>query len=107
MKNTLRNSKKNYSEGALDEWLSAVDLGKLAKKIKFTRVSFPNIKATDWDKLYSELQKSTPINIRLPNHIIHRIKIASIYQGIPYQTLIKQWISEKLNSASEREGRRT
>jgi predicted DNA binding CopG/RHH family protein len=101
MKKSLTDSKRHRSEEELDAWLLATDLSELSSKIKFKRVSFPELKPTDWNRLYADFQKSTPINIRLPNHFIHRIKIASIQQGIPYQTLIKQWISDKLNASNQ------
>jgi len=52
----------------------------------FIRVRFPNLKPT-----------TTPISIRLPNHMISELKIRANRLSIPYQALIKQAIADKLN----------
>jgi predicted DNA binding CopG/RHH family protein len=53
----------------------------------FVRVRFPNLKPT-----------TTPISIRLPNHMISELKIRANRLNVPYQALIKQAIADKLNS---------
>lgn len=52
---------------------------------KFQRVRFPNLKPT-----------STSISIRLPSYMISELKVKANRLDIPYQTLIKQAIAEKL-----------
>ena len=51
------------------------------------RVRFPNLKPS-----------STPISLRLPQHMLERIKIAANKRDVPYQSLIKVWLSERLDA---------
>jgi predicted DNA binding CopG/RHH family protein len=48
-------------------------------------VRLPNLKPT-----------STSISLRLPNGLLERIKIAANKRDVPYQSLIKTWLAEKL-----------
>lgn len=47
----------------------------------------PNLKPT-----------STAISIRLPDPLLERIKVAANKRDVPYQSLIKTWLAEKLDS---------
>jgi len=47
----------------------------------FQRVSFPNLKMT-----------SQPVSIRMPNHLMARLKEKANGLNVPYQTLMKQYI---------------
>jgi len=49
----------------------------------FERVSFPNLKPT-----------SRPISIRIPEHILVRLKEHANEINVPYQSLIKEYIAE-------------
>ena len=42
---------------------------------------------------------STSISLRLPNGLLERIKIAANKRDVPYQSLIKTWLSEKVDTA--------
>jgi predicted DNA binding CopG/RHH family protein len=48
------------------------------------RVRFPNLKPT-----------TTSISLRLPVALLERIKVAANARDVPYQSLIKMWLSEK------------
>ena len=52
---------------------------------KAERVLMPNLKPS-----------STAISLRLPNGLLERIKIAANKRDVPYQSLIKTWLAEKL-----------
>ncbi len=54
------------------------------------RVRFPNLKPS-----------TTAISLRLPLGLLEEIKIAANARDIPYQSLIKVWLAEKV----ERNGR--
>lgn len=54
---------------------------------KAERVRMPNLKPS-----------STSISLRLPVALLERIKIAANRQDVPYQSLIKVWLSEKVDS---------
>jgi predicted DNA binding CopG/RHH family protein len=97
MNSNKKKRQSGYDEALIDDWLVSADLGKLSSTVEFKKVKFPNLKPTAWDDLYSKFQKSKPVSIRLPEYMIHQLKLASIEKGIAYQTLIKLWISEKLN----------
>ena len=52
---------------------------------KAERVRFPNLKPT-----------TTAISLRLPMPLLERIKIAANKRDVPYQSLIKMWLAEKV-----------
>lgn len=51
------------------------------------RVRFPNLKPS-----------SRSISLRMPLDLLERIKIAANKRDVPYQSLIKIWLSEKVDS---------
>jgi predicted DNA binding CopG/RHH family protein len=52
---------------------------------KAERVRFPNLKPS-----------TTAISIRLPLGLLEQIKIATNKRDVPYQSLIKMWLAEKV-----------
>ena len=57
----------------------------------------------DWTKAQSvtfpNLKPSTQtISLRLPQHLLDGIKAAANSRDVPYQSLIKVWLQEKLQS---------
>jgi predicted DNA binding CopG/RHH family protein len=54
---------------------------------KARRVRFPNLKPS-----------TTSISLRLPVHLLEQIKVAANRRDVPYQSLIKMWLSEKVSS---------
>ena len=55
----------------------------------------------DWSKatktnLLNLKPSSTSISLRLPNGLLERIKIAANKRDVPYQSLIKTWLAEKV-----------
>ena len=53
---------------------------------KATRVRLPNLKPS-----------TQSISLRLPVHTLERIKAAANVRDVPYQSLIKVWLEEKLS----------
>jgi predicted DNA binding CopG/RHH family protein len=51
---------------------------------KASRARFPNLKPS-----------TTAISLRLPVSLLETIKIAANRRDVPYQSLIKMWLSEK------------
>ena len=51
------------------------------------RVQFPNLKLS-----------TTAISLRLPLGLLDRIKVAANKRDVPYQSLIKVWLSEKVDA---------
>ena len=51
---------------------------------KATRARFPNLKPS-----------TTSISLRVPVGLLDRIKIEANRRDVPYQSLIKMWLSEK------------
>jgi len=51
------------------------------------RVVLPNLKPT-----------TKTISLRLPQHLLDSIKAAANARDVPYQSLIKVWLQEKLHS---------
>ena len=54
---------------------------------KAKRVSFPNLKLS-----------TQSISLRLPQGLLDRIKIAANKRDVPYQSLIKVWLAERVIS---------
>ena len=52
---------------------------------KAERVRLPNLKPS-----------TTAISIRLPSALLEKIKIAANKRDVPYQSLIKMWLAEKV-----------
>ncbi len=52
------------------------------------RVRLPNLKPT-----------TKAISLRLPLDLLERIKMAANKRDVPYQSLIKVWLSEKVDAA--------
>jgi predicted DNA binding CopG/RHH family protein len=52
---------------------------------KAQSVRFPNLKPT-----------TTAISLRLPVSLLEQIKVAANKRDVPYQSLIKTWLSEKV-----------
>ena len=56
----------------------------------------------DWTKakrvMFPKLKPSTEtISIRLPKHLLEDIKVAANKRDVPYQSLIKVWLQEKVS----------
>lgn len=59
----------------------------------------------DWSKaetvrLPNLKPSSTSISLRLPNALLERIKVAADKRDVPYQSLIKIWLAEKVDSST-------
>jgi predicted DNA binding CopG/RHH family protein len=54
---------------------------------KARKVTLPNLKPT-----------TKTISLRLPQHLLDSIKTAANARDVPYQSLIKVWLQEKLHS---------
>ncbi len=57
----------------------------------------------DWSKaqnaLLPNLKPTTKtISLRLPQHLLESLKVAANARDVPYQSLIKVWLQEKLHS---------
>jgi len=57
----------------------------------------------DWSKARTVIMPNlTPttktISLRLPQHMLDSIKLAANARDVPYQSLIKVWLQEKLKS---------
>jgi predicted DNA binding CopG/RHH family protein len=54
---------------------------------KAERVRLPNLKPS-----------TTAISLRLPLPLLERIKVAANKRDVPYQSLIKTWLAEKIDN---------
>ena len=67
------------------EFWSKVDLSRYFEKGDFESVSFPNLKPS-----------SQSIAIRIPSYMLWRLKERANELDVPYQSLIKEYISREL-----------
>ena len=44
------------------------------------------------------LHRRRAMSLRLPQHLLDSIKVAANARDVPYQSLIKVWLQEKLHS---------
>ena len=54
---------------------------------KARKIALPNLKPT-----------TKTISLRLPQHLLESIKTAANARDVPYQSLIKVWLQEKVHS---------
>ena len=54
---------------------------------KASNAALPNLKPT-----------TKTISLRLPQHLLDSLKVAANARDVPYQSLIKVWLQEKLRS---------
>jgi predicted DNA binding CopG/RHH family protein len=54
---------------------------------KAQRVRLPNLKMS-----------TTSVSLRLPQGLLERIKVAANKRDVPYQSLIKVWLAEKVDA---------
>jgi predicted DNA binding CopG/RHH family protein len=81
MKKPLKIPKFKNEDEEREFWWK-LDLSKNFEPSDFEPVSFPNLKPT-----------SRSISIRMPEYLINRVKEKANALDIPYQSLIKQYIS--------------
>ena len=82
MKKKLKLPKFKNEDEERKFW-SKVDLSDYFEPSDFKNVSFPNLKAT-----------TRPVSIRIPEHLLMRIKEKANELGVPYQSLIKDFLAE-------------
>ena len=82
MKKQLKVRKFKKEDQEREFW-SRVDLSEYFEPKDFRPVTFPNLKPT-----------STSISLRIPNYILVRLKERAHALNVPYQTLMKQYISK-------------
>ncbi|WP_137157955.1 BrnA antitoxin family protein [Rhizobium sp. FKL33] len=77
------------SEAEERQFWETTDSAEFVDWSKAERVRLPNLKPS-----------TTSISLRLPTPLLERIKVAANKRDVPYQSLIKVWLSEKLDAAS-------
>jgi predicted DNA binding CopG/RHH family protein len=93
MKKELKLPKFKSEDEEFEFWAN-IDLSEYYEPYDMVPVSFPNLKPT-----------SKPISIRIPVYLINLVKEKANAIGIPYQSLIKQYISKGVSANVVREKR--
>ena len=75
------------SEAEERAWWEAHDSTAHVDWSKAERARFPNLKPS-----------TTAISLRLPVSLLERIKTAANKRDVPYQSLIKMWLAEKVDA---------
>lgn len=73
------------SEAAEKKFWETHDSAEYVDWSKAQRATFPNLKPT-----------TKTISLRLPQHLLDAIKNAANARDVPYQSLIKVWLQEKV-----------
>jgi predicted DNA binding CopG/RHH family protein len=85
MTKPLKRIPKFASEAAERKFWESHDSGDYLDWSKAQRVVLPNLKPT-----------TQAISLRLPKHLLDTIKAAANLRDVPYQSLIKVWLQEKV-----------
>lgn len=85
MKKQIKIPKFKNEDQERDYW-SKLDLSKHFQPENFENVHFPNLKPT-----------TQPISIRIPSSLLVAIKEKANSLNIPYQSLIKTFLAEKMS----------
>jgi predicted DNA binding CopG/RHH family protein len=89
MTNRLKRVPAFKSEAAERRFWQTHDTTGYFDGAKSMRVVFPNLKPS-----------TQTISLRLPAHLLDGIKAAANSRDVPYQSLIKVWLQEKLQQRS-------
>ena len=84
---TLKQAPKFANEAEEQAFWKKHDSTEYVDWSKAKRVVLPNLKPT-----------TKTISLRLPQHMLDSIKAAVNSRDVPYQSLIKVWLQEKLHS---------
>jgi len=87
MRSKARTVPKHRSEAAERRFWEKTDGTPYVDWSKAERVTFPNLKPT-----------TRSISLRLPLRMLERIKAEANARDVPYQSLIKIWLDEKLSA---------
>ena len=87
MKKKLKPIPRFANEAKERRFWEAHDSSEYVDWSKAQRVRFPNLKLS-----------TAAISLRLPQGLLDRIKVAANKRDVPYQSLIKVWLSEKVDS---------
>ncbi len=86
MKKQLKTLPKFASESEESAFWAKHDSTEYMDWTKAQKISLPNLKPT-----------TKTISLRLPQHLLDSIKTAANARDVPYQSLIKVWLQEKLH----------
>lgn len=86
MKKELKLPKFKNEDEEFEFWAN-LDLSEYYEPSDMVPVSFPNLKPT-----------SKPISIRLPQYLLNSVKEKANGLGVPYQSLIKQYIAKGVDA---------
>jgi predicted DNA binding CopG/RHH family protein len=87
MKKKLKSVPRFRSEAEERAFWESHDTADYFDLSKARRARFPNLKLS-----------TTSISLRLPQDLLERIKIAANKRDVPYQSLIKVWLAEKVDA---------
>ncbi len=87
MKKRIKPIPKFTSEAAEQEFWETHDSADYVDWSGAQRARFPNLKPS-----------TRSISLRLPLHMLERLKVEANKRDVPYQSLIKIWLDEKLST---------
>jgi predicted DNA binding CopG/RHH family protein len=93
MNKRLKSIPKFRSEAAERQFWETHDSSEYIDWSKAERVRLPNLKPS-----------TTAISLRLPVALLERIKVAANKRDVPYQSLIKTWLAEKIGIDRRKNG---
>ncbi len=85
-KNNLKSIPKFKNEDQERDFWAKADTSQYFDFSKAQKVAFPNLKPT-----------RKPISLRLPNSLITQLKLIANKKDMPYQSLIKYYLSQAVN----------
>ncbi len=95
MKNTLKRIPKFKNEDEEREFWSKHDSTEYLDWSKAKKVTFPNLKPS-----------VKTISIRLPEIMLEELKLLANKRDVPYQSLLKMFLAERIDAELQHSGRR-
>jgi len=87
MRNKLKPVPRFHNEAEERIFWESHDTADYFDLSKAQRARFPNLKLS-----------TTSISLRLPQDLLDRIKVAANKRDVPYQSLIKVWLRERVDA---------
>lgn len=85
------------TEEDVHRWFQRADLTEYFTGDEFQKVRFSKLEKKLVDESYQRSLQSQPVTLRLPRGLVQKLKLAAMRKGIPYQTLARLLLQERVN----------
>ena len=96
-KKSVKKLPRMETEEEVDRWVQGSDLTRYFTGEEFQKIRFAKLEKKLIDESYDRSLKSQPVTLRLPEQLVQKLKLAAIRKGIPYQTLARLLLQDRVN----------